>query len=297
MAAKSNAQLTTDIISVITGQTTPESITPITHGALEKDIVDSFWNKVDDPLNRTQVFADATARGLAVPDFIGQKGTQLDTNTDYISSGLVAGNWRLSANTQIQSDTYGVASGIDTYAITLRPALAAYAAGNSFRVLFTNANTGAASLQINGLAAKAIKKNGIIALVAGDIQAGTIYTLTFDGTNFQIDNSGYAASSFYKKYIAVLTQVATGAPIASILENTIGAIVFSRTGAGSYRATLSGAFVLGKTFAYGISTPSNVGFSIEHNSINLISFTTSTFGGVLSDDCLTNNAFEIRIYP
>jgi len=49
MSAKSNAQLTADIISVITGQTTPESITPITHGALEKDIVDSFWNKVDDP--------------------------------------------------------------------------------------------------------------------------------------------------------------------------------------------------------------------------------------------------------
>lgn len=194
MAAKSNAQLTADIISVITGQTTPESITPITHGALEKDIVDSFYNNVDTPLNRTQTFADATARGLAVPDFIGQNGTQLDTNTSYISSGLVAGNWRLLANTQTQSDTYAVAGGTDTYTITLSPALTTYAAGNSFNVLFTNANSSASSLNVNSLGAKGIKKYGNVDLVAGDIQAGSLFNLTYDGTNFQLTGSMMASS-------------------------------------------------------------------------------------------------------
>lgn len=186
MSAKSNVALTAEIISVITGQTTPKSITPITHGALEKNIVDSMYNNIDTPLNRTQTFADVTARAAAVPEFIGQKGTQLDTNTDYISTGLVAGNWRLPANTQIQSDTYAIAGGTNAYSITLAPVLLAYAAGNSFKVLFTNANTTAASLNINTLGAVPIKKNTNVALAGGDIKAGGIYILTFDGTNFQL---------------------------------------------------------------------------------------------------------------
>lgn len=50
MSEKSNADLTTEISATITSQTTPESITPTTDGAMQKDIVDSMWNKVDDLL-------------------------------------------------------------------------------------------------------------------------------------------------------------------------------------------------------------------------------------------------------
>jgi hypothetical protein len=39
------------------------------------------------------VWANATARGLKVPDFIGQLGFQVDTNVLYYSTGLAAGNW------------------------------------------------------------------------------------------------------------------------------------------------------------------------------------------------------------
>ncbi len=137
-------------------------------------------------LRTTKTFADATARGLDVPDFIGQFGEQIDTRTTYQAYGLSAGNWKLPANTQVQSDTYAVASGTNTYSITLSPALLAYAAGNSFNVLFTNGNTGASTININTLGAKAIKKNGAIALASGDIIAGKIYIVIYDGTNFQL---------------------------------------------------------------------------------------------------------------
>lgn len=140
------------------------------------------WN----PLLGTQTFADATARAAAVPNFVGQIGVQLDTNTIYVSTGLSGGNWVLPRNTQTGSDNYAVAGGIDTYAAILTPALSAYATGNSFKILFTNANTGAATLNINALGVINLKKNGATTLSAGDIVAGKIYTVTYDGTNFQI---------------------------------------------------------------------------------------------------------------
>ena len=52
----------------------------------------------------------------------------------------------------------------------------------------------------------------------------------------------------YKIYTALLSQSGTAAPVAIILENTIGDIVWTRTGVGQYKGTLSGAFTLNKTF-------------------------------------------------
>lgn len=46
----------------------------------------------------TQTFADAAARAVAVPGFIGQYGIQLDTTRLYISTGTSAGNWALMVN-------------------------------------------------------------------------------------------------------------------------------------------------------------------------------------------------------
>ena len=41
----------------------------------------------------TKVFADAVARGAAVPDFIGQFGYQVDITQGYVSYGTNAGEW------------------------------------------------------------------------------------------------------------------------------------------------------------------------------------------------------------
>lgn len=84
---------------------------------------------------------------------------------------------------------YVVASGTDTYTASYG-SYAGYVLGDSFEVLFTNANTGASTININSLGAKALKKNGTVALDAGDIQAGSVKLLTYDGTNFQITAVG-----------------------------------------------------------------------------------------------------------
>lgn len=94
---------------------------------------------------------------------------------------------------QDSSAITGTAGGTDTYTLSLTPALDAYRSGQTFEVIFTNANTGAATLNVNSLGAKAIKKNGSAALIAGDIAAEQVISLTYDGTNFQIIGGGMAA--------------------------------------------------------------------------------------------------------
>ena len=78
-----------------------------------------------------------------------------------------------------------VVSGTDTYTATLLFPLIAYTNGRLLFCKFTNANTGASTINIGGLGAKSIKKVAT-ALSAGDIEAGGIYVLVYDGTNFQI---------------------------------------------------------------------------------------------------------------
>jgi len=84
---------------------------------------------------------------------------------------------------------YGVATGTDTYTVTLSTGMSALTVGLPFYVKFGITNTGAATLAVNGLAATAIRKGtgGATALSASDLVVTKIYTLIYDGTNFQIN--------------------------------------------------------------------------------------------------------------
>lgn len=77
-------------------------------------------------------------------------------------------------------------AGNDTYAITVSPAPDSYATGDVWRFKADVANTGAATLNVNGLGAKTIKKNVTEDLVTNDIKANEIVEVIYDGTNFQL---------------------------------------------------------------------------------------------------------------
>ena len=88
---------------------------------------------------------------------------------------------------QNSTHTYAVdAEASDSYAITLSPAITAYADGQEFTFKANTLNTGAASLNVNGLGAKTIKKNHDQDLVTGDVEAGSILEVSYDGTVFQL---------------------------------------------------------------------------------------------------------------
>jgi hypothetical protein len=87
---------------------------------------------------------------------------------------------------QQQSYTYAAESGsANAYSVTLSPA-PSIVAGSKVVFKATNANTGASTLAVNGGSATAIKKNGSTALASGDIAAGQVVEVVYDGTNFQI---------------------------------------------------------------------------------------------------------------
>lgn len=73
-------------------------------------------------------------------------------------------------------------TGVDT------PTLNAYTAGAQFSFAPQNTNTGAVTLDIDTLGAKAVTKYGTTALAAGDLVAGSIALIEYDGTRFQLLN-------------------------------------------------------------------------------------------------------------
>jgi hypothetical protein len=86
----------------------------------------------------------------------------------------------------------------DTYVATLSPAITSYVTGARYRFKANTANTGAATINLNSLGAKTIKKavGGITSdLADNDIRAGQWVDLVYDGTNMQVQSTlGNAAS-------------------------------------------------------------------------------------------------------
>jgi microcystin-dependent protein len=81
---------------------------------------------------------------------------------------------------------YGVTTGTGTaYALSLSPPLEAYIEGLPIFFKAHVANTGAVTLNVDGLGAKSIL-HGSVTLDAGDIQSGQLVTVMYDGTNFQM---------------------------------------------------------------------------------------------------------------
>jgi hypothetical protein len=99
-----------------------------------------------------------------------------------IGAGLqLSGGQLISTATGVPS---GTASGTDTYAATIAN-VTGYNTNDGFIIKFTNSNTGAATLNINGLGAKNIFKSVNVALSSGDIKAGQELVVVYDGVNFQ----------------------------------------------------------------------------------------------------------------
>lgn len=76
-------------------------------------------------------------------------------------------------------------TGTNNYAITVDASITSYALGQWYFVSFGNANTGAVTLDINALGALSVKKQDGTALATGDLPAGSIQLLVYDGTNLQ----------------------------------------------------------------------------------------------------------------
>ena len=103
----------------------------------------------------------------------------------------------------------------------------------------------------------------------------------------------------YLKYVALLSQTGTDAPVATVLENTLGGtVVWTYEDVGSYIGTLSGAFIINKTvIILGASNgagQSNAAFRSSDNAVGIVSANGS---GTPSNDLIYETPIEIRAYP
>lgn len=125
--------------------------------------------------------------------------------------------------------------------------------------------------------------------------------MTYTANGWRAATAGGAAS--YLVYTALLTQSGTSAPVATVLENTLGGtVVWTRGGVGAYTATLTGVLVEGKTWwSPGFECGSGLGgFALsitKPSGNNDIQISTGDVGGTPSDDILTAIPIEIRVYP
>lgn len=106
----------------------------------------------------------------------------------------------------------------------------------------------------------------------------------------------------YKVYVALLTQTGTSAPIAVILENTLGFVpIFGHQGTGTFsidNGVEPGSFPYLKTTCFISNRSNSQQFGIQkslgdNDSIYILSF--SQFG-TLANSILSNTTIEIRVY-
>lgn len=108
----------------------------------------------------------------------------------------------------------------------------AYAAGQTFNFIAVANNTGAVTINISGLGAKNIYKRnsgGNVALTSGDIVSGQVYTIIYDGTQFElIQQRAYSQGADIASASTVNLDTSTGDYVTITGTTTITAITLSQ---------------------------------------------------------------------
>lgn len=209
---------------------------------------------------QTQIMAGNITVASAAPFIIGKLGDKLS---------LADAEALFGQKSQIQAGTfvYGVDSGAaNTYVAALSPALSSYEAGTGFRVKIANTNTGASTINVNGLGAVSIKNLDGSALFPNQILANMIAEFFYDGTNALLTNP----ITNLKGYLAQISmdQTITGSGVALVPFQTV---VFDYTGTysnstGIFTMTRNCQFHLNACLAILVTTTGQIGVRIYKNS-------------------------------
>jgi hypothetical protein len=123
-------------------------------------------------------------------------------------------------------------TGTNTLLGSSTPPITAYAAGMTLSFVVVNTNTGPVTIDVSGLGAKEITFSGSTPLIAGQMTAGAIVTIQYDGTRFQLMNSSGA--------LAITASSINGGQIAGFRNKIInGAFRIAQRGTSSNTAGYS----------------------------------------------------------
>jgi hypothetical protein len=144
---------------------------------------------------------------------------------------------RVEENTRVlsqQGGAYGLTTGGTTaYLVTNSPPITSLAAGAKITIKMNASNTGASTLNVDGLGAIAIKHSDGTALSANDLLVDSVYTLVYNGTFWFVQGGGgavAAATTSVLGTVEVADSPAAGSPIVPILMGAVKEFLLTGTG-------------------------------------------------------------------
>lgn len=194
--------------------------------------------------------------------------------------------------------------GDDAYVVSTGLSLDALFSGFAFALKVTTGNTGACTITVDSVTAKAVKvvdASGVRDPLTGEITAGMTALLSYNGTYFILLNPVDPV----KRFIALLTANGTSDPTVSIVKNTLGEVpTITRNGAGDYRVTTVSTLFTSKTIIptnnVVLSPPAADDFylTMQKTSTTQISISTQIFStSDPTDDALSATLIEIQVHP
>jgi len=178
-----------------------------------------FFDSNGNPLSGGLLYSYTAGTSTPLATYNDASGTTYNTNPVILDSRGEADVWlgaasykfklATAANVELWTvdnigggDQFGTVqfltgvSGSDTITATVTSSsFIAYAAGQMFNFVAAGTNaTSSVTLNLNGLGAKTVTKKGTLVLAAGDILAGQVITVVYDGARFQITNAVYLSA-------------------------------------------------------------------------------------------------------
>ncbi|BBI31462.1 hypothetical protein [Cohnella abietis] len=179
----------------------------------------------------TPVQRDASGRAKIAAPAAADDIARKDTVDDALST---------HATDYIRQPGYAVTTGsANAYNATLSPALNAYIAGVCLAVKIHANNSGAATINVNGLGAKSILDSKGNAMTAGKLKLDSVYTLRYNGTAFTLQGEGGEYGT------AVATEVLSGKTFGTDAGVVAGNMIDRR---GSTNASLRNLGVSGRVW-------------------------------------------------
>lgn len=226
----------------------------------------------------------------------------------------------MAALARYRSDTDGVnasTGSANAYVLAASRAMTAYAQGDRYCFEANFANTGAATLNVDSLGAKSIKRLDGNDLESGDIKSGAFADVIYDGTNFillnrfmpDVDAATDAAAGIVE--LATNTEALAGADTSRAV--TSAGLASDQTKANAGHIVLPGGILLAwgrasfasaagpasitysKAFSSG---PYSISFAHNFGDVNLwISTNTTTGCALTAGSTVTGTAYVIAVGP
>jgi len=236
-----------------------------------------------------------TKDGQSTPTANITMGTYKITNLGAATAGTDAVRF-----SQIQAGTEKLlaVTGTNTIIGSATPTLTAYTAGNAFTFVVAGSNTSAVTLNIDGLGAKAITRDGTTALVSGDIVTGEVVLVVYDGTQFQVLN-GNSFTNLNVSGTLSVTGVATltAQPILSSLtassavatDASKGLVSVTNTGTGNNVLATSAAMTTPTITSAAMTTPTITNPTVTNYVESVVAIGTVTTTNTIA---LTNGTVQ-----